>query len=207
MLLISQPSTPGLNEIPETRKETRTLIDMMKRQRVESLLLEDDAATIGRVTEEMKTYDWVHFACHAIQDREHPLTSGIHLHDGRLELLEMMKTQISDADHAFMSACETSTGDKTLSDEAVHIAAGLLAAGYRGVVATMWTIRDAHGPEIASEFYKHLLEGQMGKVGETRLESRRAAHALDRSTRGFREEFGDTEYALLTWVPYVHFGI
>ena len=131
MLLISQPSTPGLTELPETRRETRTLISMMKRQHVESLLLEDDAATIGRVTGEMKTYDWVHFACHAIQDREHSLASGIHLHDGRLELLEMMKSQISNADHAFMSACETSTGDKTLSDEAVHTAAGFLATGPR----------------------------------------------------------------------------
>ena len=131
MLLISQPSTPGLTKIPETRKETHALISMMKSQCVESLLLEDDAATIGRVTEEMKTYEWVHFTCHAIQDRKNPLTSGIHLHDGRLELLEMMKSRISDADHAFMSACETSTGDKTLSDEAVRIAAGFLATGPR----------------------------------------------------------------------------
>jgi CHAT domain-containing protein len=39
---------------------------------------------------------------------------------------------------AFLSACETAKGDKTIPDEAMHLAATLLFAGFRGVVATMW---------------------------------------------------------------------
>lgn len=180
----------------------------MRQQGIDSLLLEDGAATIIRVSEEMKKHNWVHFACHAIQDDEDSLKSGIHLYDGRLELLEMMKQRFPHADHAFLSACETSTGDNVLSDEAVHIAAGVLAAGYRGVVATMWSIRDNHGPEIAEGFYRHLLKGQVGEVGTNkRLDSGCAALALDNSLREIREKLGDTEYALLTWIPYVHFGI
>ena len=71
----------------------------------------------------------------------------------------MMKQRIPHADHAFLSACQTGTGDRKLSDEVAHIAAGMLAVGYQGVVATMWSISDAHGPEITQGFYERNLNG------------------------------------------------
>ena len=205
LLLISQPSTPGLHPIPATISETRRLKDAMGREHLESLLLNHDAATTARVIEEMKTHSWAHFACHAIQDKD-PLKSGIYLYDGRLELLEMMKQRIPYADHAFLSACQTGTGDRKLSNEVAHIAAGMLAVGYRGVVATMWSISDARGPEIAQDFYEHILNVSGEEVGKRRLNSSCAAYALDVSIQKIRERLGDTEDALLTWVPYVHFG-
>ena len=55
-------------------------------------------------------------------------------------------------DLAFLSACQKSTGDGRLSEEAVHLAAGMLAAGYRGVIATMWLIRDRYASEFAKVF-------------------------------------------------------
>ncbi|KAF8804472.1 hypothetical protein BYT27DRAFT_7258942 [Phlegmacium glaucopus] len=94
---------------------------------------------------------------------------------------------------AFLSACQTSKGD-------VHLTAGMLAVGYRGVVGTMWNISDMHGPEFATEFYQYLLREKKG------LDSTRAAYALDYATRKVRESLKTNETALLTWVPYVHFG-
>ena len=179
----------------------------MTKESIKTLLLEDSAATTGHVTNEMKRYSWVHFACHAIQDQADPLKSGVHLHDGRLELFEMMKQQTPNANLAFLSACQTGTGDEALSDEVVHLAAGLLAAGYRGVVGTMWSIKDYYGPDIAEAFYQYLLDQTTEKGEGLWLDSASAAHALDESTRRIREKLGDTEDALLTWVPYVHFGV
>ena len=116
-----------------------------------------------------------------------------------------MRRQIPNTDHAFLSACQTSTGTKELSDEAVHLAAGMLAAGYRGVVATMWSIKDMYAPQIAEDFYSHLLEEMSG---EKVLNAAGSARALDYSIRRIQEKVGsDTERDLLTWVPYVHFGI
>jgi CHAT domain-containing protein len=166
------------------------------------LLLEDAEATTDKVKTEMKARNWVHFACHGIQDADEPLKSGVHLHDGRLELLEIMREQISNPEFAFLSACQTSKGDLKLSDEVVHLAAGMLAAGYRGVVGTMWSISDMHGPEFATEFYKYLL----AEKGSKGLDSTRAAYALDHAVRKVRESLGDGDAAFLTWVPYVHFG-
>jgi CHAT domain-containing protein len=43
---------------------------------------------------------------------------------------------------AFLSACETATGDREIPDdsEALHLAATLLIAGFQSVVATMWYV-------------------------------------------------------------------
>jgi len=203
LLLISQPSTPGQSPIPAAKLETDILRNLVGPP-IKSLLLENDSATVIQVKEEMKTHSWVHFACHAIQDIKQPLKSGVQLHDGRLEVLEIMKQRLPNADLAFLSACQTSTGDEKLSDEAVHLAAGMLGAGYRSVVATMWSIKDQYGPLVAEDFYTYMLKENL-KDGQ--MTSANAAYALHYAVQNIRKRLGDTEEALLTWVPYVHFGI
>ncbi|KAF8191314.1 CHAT domain-containing protein [Pholiota molesta] len=200
LLIVSQPSTPGLNPIPGAEREAYSIKDMVD----PSLLLENASATVRKVKEEMKSHRWVHFACHAIQDEDEPLQSGVQLHDGRLELSEMMKQTLPDAELAFLSACQTSTGNQDLSDEVVHLAAGMLAAGYRSVVGTMWSIKDVYGPEIAKDFYLNILG--TNSEARRRLDSGKAAGALHQATQNLRKKIGDTEEALLIWVPYVHFG-
>ena len=172
----------------------------------DSLRLEGAAATVSRVKQEMEMYKWVHLACHAIQTTHEPLRSGFFLHDGRLELSEVMKQNIPQCELAFLSACQTSTGDEKLSEEAVHLAAGMLAVGYQGVVSTMWAIKDKHAPDVAGRFYEYLVKkGKNG--GASRLDSANAAYALNHATQCLRKKLGDTGEALLTWVPYVHFGL
>jgi len=203
LLLINQPSTPGQSLIPATKLETHRLKDLIE-PLPKSLLLENDSATVIQVKEEMKTHSWVHFACHAIQDIAEPLKSGVQLHDGRLEVLEIIKQKIPNADLVFLSACQTSTGDEKLPDEAMHLAAGMLAAGYRSVVAAMGPIKDQYAPIIAEDFYIYILKTSSE---DKKMNSANAAHALHYAIQNVRKRLGDTEEALLTWVPYVHFGI
>jgi len=202
LLLISQSNTPGLSPLPSTQKETHNIKKLMNESGINVLLLEGVEATTDKVKTEMKAHNWVHFTCHGKQDVDEPLKSGVHLHDGRLELLEIMRQQIQNPDLAFLSACQTSKGDLKLSEEVVHLAAGMLAAGYRGVVGTMWDILDVHGPEFATEFYKYLLTEKRSEG----LDSTQAAYALDHAVKKVRKSLGDSDAALLAWVPYVHFG-
>ena len=207
-MLINQSYAAGLPSIPSTREETRALEVLMEGTAVNVVLLDGPDATRESVRVGMNSHGWVHFACHGVQDVDQPLTSGLCLHDGRLELLEIMNQQIPNADLAFLSVSESSKGDSNLSEEVVHLTACMLAAGYRGVVGTMWSISDRHGPEFATEFYQYLLR-ENGLEG---LDSTRAAYALDYATRTVRERLGEPDceneinIALLTWVPYVHFG-
>ncbi|KAF9530802.1 CHAT domain-containing protein [Crepidotus variabilis] len=145
-------------------------------------------------------------ASHASQHPTEPLKSGFYLHDGQLELLEIIRQRLPSAEFAFLSACQTSVGDKKLSEEVVHLAAGMLTAGYQGVVATMWSIKDQYAPKIAEDFYEFLLR-EKRESGAHQLDSRRAAYALDDATMKIRERLGDSESALLTWVPYIHLGL
>jgi len=182
--------------------EVRAIQQLLANHNVQHLCLESKNATVNEVKTKMNAHSCIHFACHAAQDTTNPLQSGFYLHDGRLELSAIIKEQLVGADLAFLSACQTSTGDEKLSEEAVHLAGGMLAAGYRGVVATMWSIGDRYGPEIAEDFYSNLIADD--KNG---LSSDGAARALHYATQQIRQRRGDSEELLLTWVPYVHFGV
>jgi len=205
LLMISQPNTPGCSPIKGTVMEMNAIRKIIEPKDWRSLCLEGEVATVSRVQLEMASHPSIHFACHASQDVEDPLKSGFYLHDGRLELAEIMKQNITNCELAFLSACQTSTGDEKLSEEAVHLAAGMLAVGYRSVVATMWSIKDEYGPVVAEGFYKDLVE-KGTTSGPPVMDSANASRALHRAIQAIRQQVGDTEQGLLTWVPYVHFG-
>ena len=203
--MISQPDTPGLPSIPKTTEEVKVIQKLTKDCIPRVCCLEGPAATVDSTSIEMESYSCVHFACHASQNATQPLKSGFSLHDGRLELSSIIKKRLVGVDLAFLSACQTSTGDGRLSEEAVHLAAGMLAAGYRGVVATMWSIRDSYASEFAEDFYTNLIEGEDSFSGEHA--ARAIHHAAQNLRRKLALEKSDLELSLLVWVPYVHFGL
>jgi len=182
-----------------------TIGKIIEAQDCKFLRLEGEAATVSRVQLEMTSHPSIHFACHGNQDIENPLKSGFYLHGGRLELADIMRQNITNCELAFLSACQTSTGNEKLSEEAVHLAAGMLAVGYRSVVATIWSIKDEYGPVVAEGFYKGLME-RGTPSGRPGINTTNAAHALHQAIQNIRQQVGDMEQGLLTWVPYVHFG-
>lgn len=207
LLLVSQVAAPKLPHIPGADEETKGLLNFMELTGKNTLRLSGIDAIISKVMEAITLYSSIHFACHGRQAVGSPLKSGFYLGDGLLELSQLIKLQIPNADFAFLSACQTSTGDEALSEEVVHLAAGMLAAGYRSVVSTMWSINDTFGLEIAQEFYRQLLLNQTADSRFAKLDGSCAAYALHQATLKLRLKVGDTEEGLLKWAPYVHFGI
>jgi CHAT domain-containing protein len=98
----------------------------------------DTGAVMTGITNAFEKANLVHIACHGIQDAENALSSGFHLVDGTLTVSNLMELNLKDAFFAFLSACETAKGDETQPDQTVHLAAAMLFAGFRSVVATMW---------------------------------------------------------------------
>ncbi|KAF9529455.1 CHAT domain-containing protein [Crepidotus variabilis] len=199
LLLVGQADVPGFTPIPATLEEI-TAVAACVQDTGEVTILQGVDATTDAVKNNISSYGSIHLACHGIQQMGEPLKSGFELRGGRLDLLEIIKQHNSEADFAFLSACQTSAGDENSPEEVVHLAAGMLAAGYRSVVATSWSIKDAYGPEVAKNFYGRLMEGC------TELEGTRSAIALHSAVQQLRRKVRDTEAGLLTWVPYVHFG-
>lgn len=57
-----------------------------------------------------------------------------------LDRVHRDRARSSGSSFAFLSACQMATGDEQLTEESVHVAAGMLLAGYGSIVATMWSI-------------------------------------------------------------------
>lgn len=187
--------------LPATRNEVQSIAQHAKDINTVELL--ESKATKERVSDAMKHSQWVHLACHGKQNIAKSAESFLSLANGsKLTLTEIIGLNLKNAELAFLSACETATGDKQLEEESVHLAAGMLLAGYRGVIATMWSIEDNLACEIAVETYRLLFE-------QYNADHRRAADALNFAVKNVsknREGKGE-KVRLFNWVPFVHLGI
>lgn len=70
-------------------------------------------------------------------------------------------------------------------------------AGYKSIIATMWSIRDDEAWIIADVVYSHLK-----KSG---LDSSEAARALHEATQLLRKKCNGSMFSY--WVPYIHVGV
>ena len=200
LLTIALP-TESRPQLPGTGREVECVAKHAENFHVLRLL--ESEATKDRVSEAMESSSWAHFACHGTQESTNPTESCLWLaNQSKLTLSDIINLRLENAELSFLSACETATGDKELEEEAVHLAARMLLAGYRGVIATMWTIHDAFAVEIADETYRRLFK-------EYNADSTRAAEALHFAIKKVLEdrEAKGKKVSLFHWVPFIHIGI
>jgi CHAT domain-containing protein len=198
LLAVSQPSAQGQSDILGTQEEIKYIQEHAK-GKVTVLPLNQDMATIENVQKGMKDSRWVHFACHGVQSTSPTESALLLAGSSQLTLSDIIQLNLPSADLAFLSACQTATGSTKLQDEAVHLTAGMLLAGYRGVIGTMWSIMDNDAPQVARDVYAHLLE-------RSPPDPTRAAEALHLAVRKLQEQPGGKK-SFLHWVPFVHFGV
>ena len=165
---------------------------------VESLISRD--ATSASVLEGFKHHNLVHFACHGDLKDGEPFDASFKLHGGeRLKLLDIVHSQLSTAEFAFLSACHTAElTDKSIADEGLHLTAALQYCGFRSVVGTMWAMADTDGRDLARHVYRAMLSGNT--EGPCYL---RSAEALRDAVRELRNT---KHLSLERWVNFVHYG-
>ncbi|KAJ7884487.1 CHAT domain-containing protein [Mycena leptocephala] len=196
LLAVTQPSA----------RDSPTSQELMKKSKLSSTMLREkflfcDWTTYGhnrRSSEGHEGSRWVHFACHGVQSTSPTESALLLAGSSRLTLSNIIQLSLPNADLAFLSACQTATGSQQLQDESVHLAAGMLLAGYRGVIGTMWSIMDHDAPQVAGNVYAHLLEASPP-------DPTRAAEALHLAVQKLQEHLG-AKKSFLRWVPFIHFG-
>ena len=200
LLTVRQPSSDGLSRLPGVATELEHIRAVIRNSpSARTTLLESSVGTVGEVLALMKEADWVHFACHGIQDAAIPTESGLCLADQRLlKLRDIIGLSRPHGGLAFLSACQTAMGDERLSDEAIHVAAGMLFAGYGGVIGTMWSISDELAPDVARNVYAQLFRNG------TRPDYREAARALHGAIGRLRDS-GTASF--VKWLPFIHVGL
>ena len=195
LLAVRQPASDGLSPLPGAATELEHIRAVIRNSpSARTTLLASSIGTVEEVLALMKEADWVHFACHGIQD---VTESGLCLADRRrLKLRDIIALSRPRGGLAFLSACQTAMGDERLTDEAIHIAAGMLFAGYGGVIGTMWSISDKLAPDVARDVYEQLFRNG------TKPDHREAARALHGAIGRLR-----VGASFATWLPFIHVGL
>jgi CHAT domain-containing protein len=143
LLAVAAEHVPGLPSLPCVKEEIRHITEVA---RTAKLAYNPDEGRMAKIDiiASLKSANIVHLACHGTQHNGEPHKSRFFLSSGSLSVSELMELDLKDAFFAFLSACETAKGDQKHADEVVHLAATMLFAVFKSVVATMWCVTYCH---------------------------------------------------------------
>jgi len=161
-------------------------------------------ATPTAMLKHLQDHRFVHIICHGILEPGKPFDSSFKFYRGnRLTLLDIIRSQLPNAEFAFLAACHTAElTDGSLSDESLHLTAAMQYCGFRSVVGTMWAMADKDGPRLAQNFYNSIF---LAGEGQGACYYERTAEALRDAVRKLRRRTGEG-MSLERWVNFVHYG-
>ncbi|HXY96226.1 MAG TPA: CHAT domain-containing protein [Steroidobacteraceae bacterium] len=107
-------------------------------------------------------FSMLHFAAHGRFDADSPLASGVYLArgsaaDGVLTVADLYSLRW-DVDLVTLSGCETGLGKVASGDDVIGLTRGLLYAGARSIIASLWEVDDAATEQLMVSFYGHLAD-------------------------------------------------
>ncbi len=118
-----------------------------------------EAATEQAVRERISDCPILHFATHGKLSEDAPLASSLSLAKGEeLSVYEMMGLHL-DADLVVLSACNTGQGETTGGDDVLGLTRGILGAGARAAVVSLWPVDDVSTSLLMGEFYRFVKGG------------------------------------------------
>lgn len=131
----------------------------------------------------------IHIATHGLFRRDNPMFSSIRLADGHLSLVDLYRMRLK-ADLVTLSGCSTGLNAVVEGDELLGLVRGLLCAGARGAVLSLWDVNDSSVTGFMQAFYSAMALG------------RPRAEALKTAMRIVRDSQPHPYY----WAPFVLVG-
>ena len=101
---------------------------------------------------------FVHIATHGMFRRDNPMFSSIRLGDGPLSVYDLYDLRLS-AELVTLSGCGTGLSVVVGGDEQLGLVRGLLYAGARAVLLSLWDAHDSSTSEFMKTFYGNLQAG------------------------------------------------
>ena len=146
-------------------------------------------ATVERLRTDGSSCRHVHIATHGLFRADNPMFSALQLGDARLSLFDLYDLQF-EAELIALSGCATGLNVVLGADELLGLTRGLLFAGARCSLVSLWDVNDESTSELTRSFYEHLVSG---------LD---AASALRRAMTQMRERYPSPYF----WAPFVLVG-
>ena len=196
LLLVARPD----DSLPGVKGEIKVIRALQSRISITVTSLVSSDATPTSVVDGLLGSRFAHIACHGELEAGKPFEASFKLHGGeRLTLLEIVRSQLPDAEFAFLSCCHSAgITEASVADEGLHLTTAMQYCGFRSVVGTMWEMADTDGRDLSKNFYKSLFSRE--DAGVPHYE--RSAHALQYATRKLRSK----RVSLERWVNFVHYG-
>jgi CHAT domain-containing protein/predicted negative regulator of RcsB-dependent stress response len=148
-------------------EEVNTIANLFKSQSQKCAVhLRQEANEANAKSPDLKEFDYIHFACHAV------LGDGFQslvlsqlpqsTEDGYLTLNEIMNCDYN-AKLVVLSACQTGKGKMEKGEGVTGLTQAVMYAGTPAVVASLWNVEDIAARELMVKFYKYLLEENVSK--------------------------------------------
>lgn len=179
VLGIPDASTPGIAE------EARQVASALPQSR---LLLGTEATGVQLRKHGPKSR-YIHIAAHGLFRQDNPLFSSMCLGDSPISLLDLYSLRLS-AELVTLSGCSTGRNTVVGGDELLGLVRGLLYAGTRAVVVSLWDVDDTSTAELMEAFYRSF-DSSPDK-----------GRALQRAMQQVRKDFPHPYH----WAPFVLIG-
>lgn len=133
------PDRPELHRLPNAETELELLEKSFPYPELFTRRLGNSSTHISKadIMADLQKVSFVHFGCHGLQDKMFTLRSHLQFSE-QVTMKDLINCNNPDASLAFLSACETAKGEVYQPDQAQHITAAMMFAGFKGVVGTMW---------------------------------------------------------------------
>jgi CHAT domain-containing protein len=116
---------------------------------------------------ELRDFQILHFATHAVADTRNPELSGLMLSqvdakgrplEGFLGLSDIYELDLA-ANLVVLSGCSTALGKEVRGEGLMGLTRGFQYAGVPRVVASLWRVQDRATAELMTHFYKAMWRG------------------------------------------------
>ena len=150
-----------LGRLPHARDESRAI---ERHVGGAEALIGDLASEKALKSRDLRGYDIVHFAAHAVADETHPERSAVLLapgdaaEDGLLQVREIEALDL-DGRIVVLSACHTAAGVVLSGEGVLSLARAFFEAGAHAVIGSRWPLRDVDAAALFDTFYRHLGHG------------------------------------------------
>jgi CHAT domain-containing protein/tetratricopeptide (TPR) repeat protein len=105
----------------------------------------------------------IHIATHGVFRGDNPMFSAVRLGDAYLSLYDLYSLRLP-VDLLALSGCATGLGVVAAGDEKVGLSRGLLYAGARTLLLTLWDVHDRSTAEVMLTFYLQLRQGSENRA-------------------------------------------
>ncbi len=155
ILLISNPDYT----LPSSDYETEKIQSLHNG----AIILSHEEASFNNVISEMiKNFNIIHFACHGEYDFNDPMKSSLLLNDNRLKISDIINVlNLKETKLITLSACETGLVKLDVTDEYIGLSGAFLISGAKSIVSSLWEVADFPTSLLMVKFYEEIYKNNL----------------------------------------------